>query len=34
MSYYLELLEDVPEGVEPGVGDCGDQEGVGFLSVG
>ena len=32
MSYYSELLEDLSEGLEPRFGDCGDQEGDGFLN--
>lgn len=31
MSYYSELLEDMPQGIEPRFGDCGNQEGVGLL---
>ena len=31
MPYYFELLEDVSEGSESWIGDCGDQEGDGFL---
>ena len=32
MPYYPKLLADVSEGLEPGFGDRGDQEGDGFLS--
>ncbi len=32
MSYYSELLEDLSEGLESWFGDCGDQEGDGFLN--
>jgi hypothetical protein len=31
VSYYFELLADMPQGLESWVGDCGDQEGDGFL---
>jgi hypothetical protein len=34
MSYHSELLENVSEGFEPRSGDCGDQEGNGFLEAG
>lgn len=30
MPHYPELLENVPEGIEPSVGNCGDQEEHGF----
>jgi len=32
VPHYFELQQDVPEGVEPGKGDCGDEEDVGALS--
>ncbi len=30
MPHHPELLEDVPQGLESGQGDCGDQEDDGF----
>jgi hypothetical protein len=34
MPHYSQLLEDVPQGLEPGAGDCGDQEEHGFYLSG
>lgn len=31
MPHYSQLQSDMPQGLEPSIGHCGDQEGHGFL---